>query len=147
MVSEYLLFHLFTIFARFTHGPKNTRLNKIHISTRKSSLSQGNFCPRWINTLVHILMDTIYDSLVCFTILTNNICSNPSPRIMVLFLLVPIHLQENAKRGRVKGDRHKPRSFYHKGKHKIGFYPKYLLMFATYQLKGWCAIILSVVKA
>ena len=38
------------------------------------------------------------------------------------------------------------RNFYHKVKHKIGCYPKYLLILTAYQVQGWWNMILSSVK-
>ena len=58
------------------HGPRRTRINKIHISTRKSSPSVKNSSPSWINTLGDFLLDPMIDSQVCFTLLTNIIKSN-----------------------------------------------------------------------
>ena len=98
--SGYLLFHLFTTFSPFPHGPKSTRLKKIHISTR--NLSEGNLFPRWRNTLVNILLDTMDDSTVCFTIITNNTSSNPSPHMVVTFLLVLLHWQEKYQKREMK---------------------------------------------
>ena len=129
------------------HGPKSTRLNKIHISTSKSYLSEGNFSPSCRNTLGHILLENMDDSPVCFTMLTNNISSNPIPHMVVLFLLVPLHWQENVKRGGVKGYRQQLRNFKHKGKYKIRCYPKSLLIFTAYQVHVWCTIIISPVKS
>ena len=37
------------------------------------------------------------DSIVWFTILTNNISSNPSPHMVVPFLLVPLNLQSQCQ--------------------------------------------------
>ena len=94
MVSYDLLLHLFPTFDPITHGPKLTRLNKIHISTNKSSLLEVNFSPMWRNTLGHLLLDTMYYSPVLFTMLANNLSFNPSPNMVVPFLLVPLYLQE-----------------------------------------------------
>ena len=85
MVTDYLLFNFFITFSTLTYGQKSTRLNKIYISTRKSSLSEGIFIPVWINTLVHILLDTMYDSPVWFTMLANIIYYNPIPYMVVSF--------------------------------------------------------------
>ena len=77
---------------------------------------------------------------------------------LILFLPIPslkwwFHLfwflyidKHNAKRCRVKGYRHQLRSFKHKGTHKIGYYPKYLLMFTSYQVNGWRTMIINPVK-
>ena len=43
---------------------KRTRLNKIYISTRKSSLPEVIFSPRKINIIGHLLLDYIVDSPV-----------------------------------------------------------------------------------
>ena len=80
-------------FSLLLHVPKITRLGKIYISTSKSYLSEVNFSPRWINTLGHILMDTMADSPVWFIMITNIIYYNPIPHMVVPFLLVPIHIQ------------------------------------------------------
>ena len=85
MVSDDLLFHLLSTFDPFLLCPKITRLNKIHISTSNSFLSEGNFNPRCINTLGHLLLDTMADSPVWFTTITNNISFNPIPHILVSF--------------------------------------------------------------
>ena len=39
-------------------------------------------------------MDAIYDYPVCFTMLTNNLYSNPSPHMLVPLLLVPLNIQD-----------------------------------------------------
>ena len=64
MVSDDLLFNLFPTFDPLLHGPKITRLNKVHISTRNSSIIEVNFSTRWINTLGHILLETMVISTV-----------------------------------------------------------------------------------
>ena len=43
------------------------------------------------NTLGNLLLDNMADSPVCFTIITNNITSNPIPHTVVPFLLVLLH--------------------------------------------------------
>ena len=106
MVIDDLLFNLFLTFSTLAHGPKNTRLKKIYITTRKSYLSEGNFIPSWRNIIGHLLLDTMDDSTACFTMITNNIFSNPRPHMVVPFLLVPLHWQKNVKRGRGRGYRH-----------------------------------------
>ena len=92
-------------------------------------------------------MNTMDDYPVWFIMLTNNISSNTNPNMVVPFLLVPLHWGENVKIGRGKGSRQQLRHFKHKGKHKIGFYPKSILIFTGYQVKGWLAMIQSTVKA
>ena len=48
--------------------------------------------------------------------------------------------------GRRKEDIYKLINFNHKGKHKVGYYPKSLLVFTTYQVQGWWTMILIPVK-
>ena len=72
MVSNDSLFHLFTNFSPLPYGPKIARLNKKHISTCKSSLSEENLIPRSRNTLGNILLEPMPEYPVCFTMLTNN---------------------------------------------------------------------------
>ena len=104
MVSNDLLLHLFPNFSPLLKGPKINRLNKIHISTRKSFLSEVNFRPRWINTLENLLLDTMAESSVWFTIITHNFSSSPRPQMVVTFLMVPLHWQETFQnRGRKRG--------------------------------------------
>ena len=91
MVTNDILFHLFPTFAPPPHGLKITRLRKIYISTCKSSLSEVNFIPIWRNTLGHILLDKMSDSLSWFIILTDIIYSNPSPYMVVPFILFLLH--------------------------------------------------------
>ena len=85
MVTDDILFHLFPTFDPLTQGPKSTRLKKIQISTWKHSQPEGNFSPIWRSSLGHLLLDTVDDSIVCFTMLTNIISSNP-----ILHMVVPI---------------------------------------------------------
>ena len=85
MVTDDLLFRLFPTLSPLPHEPKSTRLNKIYISTWNSSLSEINFSSIWINTLGNILLDTMADYPLCFTIITNNISSNPFHHIVVPF--------------------------------------------------------------
>ena len=68
-------------------------LENIYISTWNYYLLEVNFNLRWINNLEHIPMDTMDESPVFFTMLTNIISSSPSPHMLVTFLLVPLHLQ------------------------------------------------------
>ena len=120
MVSDDLLFYLFPTFTPLPHSPKSTRLNKIHISTRKSHLSERHLIPRWRNTLGRLLMETMYGSPVGFTILTNNIYSNTTPHMVVLFYLCLYIDKKNVKRGRGKGDIQQLRHYKHKREHRIG---------------------------
>ena len=60
-----------------------------------------------------------------------------------LFLYID---KKNFNRGKVKRERQKLRDFRHKGKHKIVCYPKYLLLFAAYQVQGWWTMIISPLK-
>ena len=86
------------------------------------------------------------ESPVLFTILTNNISSNPSPHMVVPFLMVPIHWQEifqERERKRVQIATKKSR---HKEKHKIGYYPKFLLILTAYQLQGWSNMVINLLK-
>ena len=131
MVSYDLIFHLFPTFSPLLHGPKIARLNKIEISTRKYSLSEGNSIPRSKHFLVQILLDTMNESPVWLKTITNNLFSIPRPDMVVLFLLVPTLWQENVKIMRGKGYRHQLRTFKHKGKHKIVCYPKSILIFTA----------------
>ena len=89
MVTYDLLFHLFTTFDPLPHGTESTSLNTIYISTWKSSLTEVSFSPRWRNTLGNIQLNTMDESTVCYTILTNNISSNPVPQIVVPFTPPP----------------------------------------------------------
>ena len=55
--------------------------------------------------------------------------------------------KKNVKWGRGKGYRYKLRNFKHKAKHNIGCHPKYILIFTAYQVKWWCTMIISPLKA
>ena len=92
-------------------------------------------------------METMSDSPVWFTMFNNNISSNPRPHMLVPFSLVPLHWQENVKRGRGKGDRQKLSNLKHNGKYKIGCYHKSLLIFTSYQIQGCGTMIPSPVKS
>ena len=94
MFTYDVLFHLFCAIDTISHVPKSTRVNKIHILTRKSSLSEENFSPMRRNTLGNLLLDAMSDSPVCFKIITNNIFSNQIPHMVFPFLLVSLHFQE-----------------------------------------------------
>ena len=94
---------------------KNYQDLKIHISTRKSPLWERNFSPSWRNTLVHLLLDTMFDSTAWITIITNIISSNKIPHMVVPFLLVPLHWQEKCqeterKRVKTEMNRFKPQN-------------------------------------
>ena len=52
----------------------------------------------------------------------------------------------NAKRGIGKGYRQQLRNFKHKGNHKIGCFPKHIVVFTVYQIQGWRTMILKPVK-
>ena len=130
-VIDYLLFHFFTTFDPLPHGPKSTRVSKIYISKSKSSLSEVNFSSFFRNNRGHIILYTMAESPVCLTILNNIISSNPSPHIVVPFFSLYID-KRNVKWGRVNWYRQQLRNFNHKVDHKIGCYPKSLLIFITY---------------
>ena len=66
--------------------------------------------------------------------------------MLVPFLLVPLHSEENSQEKDRKGDIQQLRHFKHKGKHKIGCYPKYLLILTTYRVQGWWNVIIITVK-
>ena len=131
MVSCDLLFSFVPSFYPLRHGLKSTSLNKI-----------GNFSPSWINTIGDFLLNTTADSPVCLTIITNNFSCNLSTYKVVVFLLVPLHWQENFKRATVNEVRQEPTNFKDKIKHRIGCYPKYLLIFTSYQVQGWRKMII-----
>ena len=129
MVSKYLLFHLFPTFYPLPHGPKRTRLNKIHISTGKYSLLEENFSPRRRNNIGHILLYIMDDYPVWLQL--SLIIYLPIQDLtwwfhFYWFLCIE---KKNVNRERVKGDRQQLTNSKHKVKHKIGCYPKYLLIF------------------
>ena len=134
MVSYDLLFHLFPTFDRLPHVPKGTRLKKIHISTRKFFIIEGNFSPGWINTLGHLILDTMSNSPMCFTMLTNTFPSNQIPHMVDPFYWFLYIDKKDFQRGRVKEDRQQLISFKHKGKHKIGCSPKSLLILTAFEV-------------
>ena len=70
-----------------------------------------------------------------FTMITNIISPNPIPHMVIQFFWFIYIDKHNLNQGIGKGDRHKIRNFKHEGKHKIGRYPRYLLILAAYQLK------------
>ena len=82
MVPYDRLFHFFTIYP-LPHGPKSTRLNKIHISTNNSYISEVNFGPSWKNTLGNLVPDSIADYSLFFAVITDIIVSNTFPHIVV----------------------------------------------------------------
>ena len=124
-----------------------SRLNKIHISTRKSSLLEVNFITMWRNTIGNLVLYTMVDSSELSKVLADYFSSNPIPNMLVPFSLVPLHLKENFKRGSGKWGRNQLRNSIQKGKHKIGCYPKYILIFTAYQVQAWWNMILSPVKS
>ena len=134
MVIYDILFHLFPTFSPLPHPPKITRLKNIYISTRNYYLSEKNFSLIWRNTLGHLLLYTMADYTVCFKVITNIIPSNTIPQ-----MVVPL--------GRIKGYIQQLRNFNHRGKDKIGCYPKYFLIFTSYQVQGRCTIIIKPVKS
>ena len=93
MIYHYIYFP----FAPLLHWPKITRINIIQISQRKSFLLERNFSPIWINYYGYMLMDTMADSIVCITMLTSNLYSNPIPKMVDPFILVPLHLQSQCQ--------------------------------------------------
>ena len=68
------------IYHSLPHGSKSTRPNKIHISTRNDSLTEGN-----------LLLENMSEYPVLFTMLTNNISSDVIPIMVVPFILVTLH--------------------------------------------------------
>ena len=81
-----------------------------------------------------------------FTMITNNMPSNPIPHMVVHFVWLLCIDKHNIKLGRVKGCRQKLRYSNHKGKYKIWCYLKSLLIFTAYQIQWWCNMILIPVK-
>ena len=118
-----LLLHLFTTFAPLLQVPKSTRLRKSYISTWKYSLLELNFSPICRNTLGRILLDTMADSPVCFTIINNFMTYNPSPHMVVPFILVLLHWKSQCQLRERKWDRQQLRNFKHKVNHEIGCFP------------------------
>ena len=53
--------------------------------------SEVNFSPIWIDHLGHMIMENMAVYPVLFTMLTNNISSNPIPHRVITFLLVLMH--------------------------------------------------------
>ena len=146
MVTHDILFYWFPTFAPLNNGPKSTRLRKIYIWTRKSSILEVNISTRCINNLGHLLLYTISNYIVWFSIFTNNLFSNTSPHTMVSFFGPSTLTKHNVNRGRVKVGRQQLKNFKHKGKHEIVCYLKYSFIFTSYQIQGWWTIILSPVK-
>ena len=70
-----------------------------------------NFSPILINTLGHLLLDTMYESPVWFTMIDNNISFNQRPLMVVQFYWFLYIENKHVKRGRENGDRHKLRNF------------------------------------
>ena len=85
MFTYDVLFHLFCAIDTISHVPKSTRVNKIHILTRKYYIAVVNLSPIWKNTLGHILLESLVESTVLFTVITNIITSNPNPHMVVPF--------------------------------------------------------------
>ena len=86
-------------------------------------------------------------SPVCFIMLTDIISSNPIPHVVVPFFGSSTFTNHNNKWGRRKGGRQQLINFNHKGKHKTGCYPKYLLLFTEYKVQVWWTMILSPVQS
>ena len=91
MVTDDISFYLLPSLAPIPNGSKSIRFNKIYISEWKSSLSEGNFSTKLRNNIRHLLLDTMTDSAVCFTMITDNISPNKYPNMVVTLLLVPLH--------------------------------------------------------
>ena len=91
MVTDDLLFLLFTNISPLPHILKSTKLNKMNISTRNYDLSEGHFRSIWINTIGNLVMISMADSPVCFSWLANNISSNTGPNMVVSFVMVTAH--------------------------------------------------------
>ena len=85
--TDDLLFHSFNTVHHLLHGPKTTRLNKIHTSRIKSPLSEGNLIPIWRNNFGHILLDSMVDSPLCTEVITNLINSNLIYNMLDIFIL------------------------------------------------------------
>ena len=90
-------FICFPLLILFHMARKVPGLTKINISISTYSLSEGNLSPSWRNTLGHIMLETMDDSLVLFIILTHDFYFNPIPHMVVPFLLVPQHRQEKCQ--------------------------------------------------
>ena len=76
------------------------------------------------------------DSQVLFKMITNNLSSNPIPKMVVPFLFIPLHKQENVKRGIVKGYREQLRNFKHKGNIKLDATPNIFQYSLPIKYKG-----------
>ena len=72
-----------------------TRLSKIQISKRKSPLSEVNFSPSCRNSLENIIIDTMADSPVFFTIITNIISSDLGQSDIIAMESIKIYASPN----------------------------------------------------
>ena len=98
-LSQIIYYFFFPTFSPLPHGPKSTRLDKIYISTKKFSLSEAIIIRAWINTFGNLLLETMADSPVWFTILTNDISSNPIPHMLVPFFVPSTLTRKNSIEG------------------------------------------------
>ena len=145
--SQMIYYLIFPTISLIPHGPKITRLNKIYNSTIKASLSEVNLSRIWINTIGHIYYWTLCLTLQC-SLLCSILLELPIQDLTWWFHFFSfLHTDKNIfKQGICKGDIKQLRNSKHKGEHKNGFYPKFLLIFNAYQVQGWWNMILSQVK-
>ena len=92
------------------------------------------------------MLNTMANSTVWFKMLTNNVSSIPSPHMVVPFFWLLYIDNRNVKKVRGKEDIQQPRNFKYKVKHKIGCYPKCILIFTVHKVQGWWTILLSSVN-
>ena len=83
-------FFFFTI-SPLPHGPKITRLNKIHTPRINAPISEGHLIPIWRNSLGHILLGPMDEYPVRSVVLTDILTSNPRYDMVVSFILVNEH--------------------------------------------------------
>ena len=89
LYTDDLLFNLLSTVANIMYGLIITRINRVHISIRKSPLSEYNCIPIRRNIIGHLLLEYMVDSSVCFTVITNLITYNTRYHMVVTFILVP----------------------------------------------------------
>ena len=142
-----ILFNSFPNFAPLPHVSKITRLRKYTFQQGSIPYQKG-ISVQAEGIILEISYWKLWPTLQC-ALQCLLIRSIPIQYITWWFnLFWFLHIENNNfKQGKGKGDVQQLRNLNHKGKHKIGCYPKSILIFNTCQVQGWWTMILSTVKS
>ena len=143
MVSDDLLLHLPPLLLLLNMNQKVPVLTK-YTFQQGSIPYQKEISFQYGEMLLEISYWTLWQTLYSDLQLSLILSLKNHPLIWWFHFFWFIYIDKNnVNRRRVKWYKQKLRNLKHKVKHTIGCYPKYLLIFTSYQVQGWWTMILS----